>query len=181
MAIFLIASAVSLTVIQPSLKAARVTDAYNTILNTMRQARDTAIGQRQIYFVTFTKNVPPALDTVSITQGISGNVIYTFTLPSDVHFTTLASFPNPGPDGFGAGATPIDFDQGIAGGNKTVVYFQPDGSAQDAIGNINNGVVYMARANDLTNARALTVWGATGRLRGWHLSPNAGAYYWRQQ
>jgi prepilin-type N-terminal cleavage/methylation domain-containing protein len=181
LAILLIASAVALMAIQPTLKATRVTSAYNTTLNVMRQARDYAIGQRQIYYVTFTSNAAPVQDTITITQGISGQVIDTVTLPSDVKFTTLPVFPNPGADGFGTGGTAIDFDQGIAGGAKNVVYFQPDGTAADVLGNINNGVVYMARQNDPTNARALTLWGGTGRLRGWHLYPNGAAYYWRQQ
>jgi hypothetical protein len=63
-----------------------------------------------------------------------------------------------------------------------MIYFQPDGSAQDANSNINNGVVYIARPGDLASSRAITLWGATGRLRGWRLYiTGTGTKAWRQQ
>jgi len=185
-AIMLIASAITAMSIQPALKAARVTSGYNTALGVLRQARDNSIGQRQVFIVTFSNAAVP--NTVTITQALTGNVLYTYTLPSDVLFTVVAGFPTSPvafpmtPDGFGVGATPIDFDQNIVGGIKNMIYFQPDGSAQDVNGAINNGVVYITRAGDLYDARAITVWGATGRLRGWHMYTNAGGtYYWREQ
>ena len=86
------------------------------------------------------------------------------------------------PDHFGIGNTAIDFDQAVAGGAKNVVCFNPDGTAQDINSNTNNGVVYMARIGSLYSSRAITVWGATGRLRGYRLYPNgAGGSVWRQQ
>ena len=186
MAILLIASAISVISIQPALKAARVNAAYNTALGVLRQARDNAIGQRQVFIVTF-NNVPNP-NTITVTQGLTGNLLNTYVLPTDVTFQVLPGFPTSQvtypitPDAFGTGGTAIDFDQNIAGGVKTTLYFQPDGSAQDVNGNINNGVVYIARNGDLNNARAITLWGATGRMRGWHMYTDAGGtYYWRQQ
>jgi hypothetical protein len=88
------------------------------------------------------------------------------------------------PDGFGIGGTAIDFDQGVAGGAKNVIYFYPDGSAEDVNGNVNNGVVYIALTGNtgfVSTSRAITLWGATGRLRGWHIYQNAAKWYWRQQ
>jgi hypothetical protein len=79
------------------------------------------------------------------------------------------------------GALAIDFDQGIAVGAKNVIFFYPDGSAADVAGNVNNGVVYITRPGDINNSRAITLWGATGRLRGWHIYKNGAQYYWRQQ
>jgi len=181
MAIMLIASAISIMFIQPLLLQARLTNAYNTVLATLRQARDISVAQRQIYFVTFSNAAVP--NTISITQGSTGAVISTYSLPLDIAFTTIAGFPGPpnAPDGFGAGSTAIDFDQGIVGGVKNVIYFYPDGSGEDVLGNINNGVVYLARPGQLYSGRALTVWGATGRIRGWRLYNNGGNKYWRQQ
>jgi len=185
MTVFIIASGLVFIGVQPEIKEARVGGAYNTTLAAMRLARDSSVAQRQVYFVTLNNNVVP--NTVTITQGSTGTVVNTYTLPIDVAYQVLAQFPtNPAgfpqtPDGFGVGATPIDFDQGIAGGVKNVVYFQPDGSAQDINGNINNGVVYVARAGDPYSARALTLWGATGRLRGWRMDQQGATYYWRYQ
>lgn len=180
-AIGLIVSVMALVTLQPTLKYTRVTNAYNITLMAMRQARDTAVAQRQTYFVTFTHNtVPP--DQITITQGATGNVISTFTIPNDVAFQIQVGLPGAGktPDNFGGGGLAIDFDQGVAGGAKNAVYFYPDGTAEDVNGNLNNGVIYIARTNDLYSSHAITVWGATGRLRGWRLYNNANAAYWRQ-
>lgn len=180
-AIFLAASAMAVLGLRPALQQARVANAYNITLAAMRQARDISVAQRQIYYVTFNNAVVPS--TISITQGSTGIVTATYALPSDVGFTALAGLPlSPKtPDGFGNGGLAIDFDQGIAGGAKNMVYFYPDGSGEDVLGNINNGVVYLARLGDLYSSRAITLWGATGRMRGWRLYNNAGTPYWRQQ
>jgi prepilin-type N-terminal cleavage/methylation domain-containing protein len=180
-AIGLIISVMAGVALQPTLKYSRETNAYNITLMAMRQARDTAVAQRQVYFVTFTHNATPP-DQITITQGGTGTVMNTFTLPNDVSFQVEVGFPGAGatPDGFGSGGTAIDFDQGVAGGVQNVVYFYPDGTSEDVNGNMNNGVIYIARTNDLFSAHAITVWGATGRLRGWRLYNNAGTKYWRQ-
>ncbi len=177
----LIVSVMAMVTLQPSLKYARVSNAYNITLMAMRQARDTSVAQRQIYFVTFTHNVVPP-DQITITQGATGTVVSTFTIPNDVAFQTQLGLPGVGqtPDNFGGGAVAIDFDQGVGGGAKNVIYFYPDGTAEDVAGNLNNGVIYIARTSDLFSSHAITLWGATGRLRGWRLYTTGGAKYWRQ-
>jgi prepilin-type N-terminal cleavage/methylation domain-containing protein len=180
-AIGFIVSAMAMMTLQPMLKYTRVTNAYNITLMAMRQAHDSAVDQRQIYFVTFTHNtIPP--DQITITQGATGTVVNTFTIPNDVAFQTQFGLPGAGktPDNFGAGVLAIHFDIGVAGGAPNVVYFYPDGTAEDVNGNLNNGIIYIARANDLFSSHAITLWGATGRLRGWRLYTNAGVKYWRQ-
>ena len=104
----------------------------------------------------------------------------TYTLPNDVVFTTMAGLPAQLTRRIRTGRTAIDFDQNVGGGNKTSIYLCPDGSAQDVNNNVNNGVVYMARPGELYSSRAITLWGATGRLRGWKLTNVAGPT-WRQQ
>jgi prepilin-type N-terminal cleavage/methylation domain-containing protein len=192
-ALILIVTAFSVMAIRPALRQNDITEGFNQTLMVMRQARDTAVAQRQIYIVTFSNAALP--NSITITQASTGTVINTYFLPWDVAFfamagmpTSPAAFPKT-PDGFGLGATAIDFDQGIAGGVKNVIYFYPDGSAQDAAGNINNGVIYLCwfvplQAQELPTARAITLWGATGRLRAWQLQWAAAptsSYYWRQQ
>jgi len=180
--IVIIVSSISVMTLQPELKASRVTNAYNTSLMVFRQARDLAVAQRQVYYVNIQHNTTPP-DTMQIVQGATGTVVNTFQMPEDLGYIIVSGIPTGAanaPDGFGAGAVAIDFDQGVSGGNKTVVYFQPDGSAQDVNGNINNGVLYVARTNDVYSSHAITIWGATGRLRGWRLVNNVGTPYWRQ-
>lgn len=182
LAIIFVVTGMSVMTLQPALQSQRVTNAYNTTLMTMRQARDTAVAQRQTYFVTFTHNtVPP--DIITVTQGATGTVVSTLELPLDLSFQTLNGIPTGAgttPDNFGLGGTAIDFDQNVAGGAPNVIYFMPDGSGQDSQGNINNGVIYIARAGELYSSRAITFWGATGRMRGWRLLTNKGTPYWRQ-
>ena len=94
-----------------------------------------------------------------------------------------AGFPANAPDGFGTGVNPIDFGQTLAGEPFFYVVFMPDGSSQDNLGNYNSGVVYLTRPGDniYNSSRAITVWGATGRIRGWRLAQQAGVATWVQQ
>jgi len=181
-AIIFIITTFSVMAWQPMNKQQHVTDAYNTTLSTMRWARDQAAADMRVYVVSFT-----APGTITVTQNTTaGPLLSTATLPSDITFhiepgiPTSPSVAPTTPDGFGSGYYPIDFDQGVGGGGATVIYFQPDGTALDAAGNINNGVVYFGRPGELTSTRAITVWGATSRLRGWRLYTNPSTV-WRQQ
>lgn len=177
LAVAMVAGGIAFMNIQPALRQARVNNAFNTTLMALRRAREAAIAERRIYFVTLT-----APRTVTITQGATGTVILTATLPQDISFTTLAGIPAAGPDGFGTGANAIDFDIGVAGGQGNPIYFYPDGSAHDVNGNTNNGVLYIARPGELMSSRAISLFGASGRLKGWRLYTNAGGTkYWGQQ
>ena len=106
-ALILIVAAFSIMAIQPALKDGHVTEGYNQTLMAMRQARDISVAQRQIYFVTLSNAVAP--NTITITQGSTGTVISTYSLPTDVAFDvepgipiSPVAFPTT-PDGFGAG------------------------------------------------------------------------------
>jgi prepilin-type N-terminal cleavage/methylation domain-containing protein len=188
MALILIVLAFSVMTILPSLRQNDITGGYNQTLMAMRQARDMSVAQRQVYFVTLSNAALP--NSITITQGSTGIVTATYFLPNDIGFITLpgiptspAAFPTT-PDGFGIGTTAIDFDQGVVGGAKNAIYFYPDGSATDVNGNINNGVVYLALLGNtgyVSTSRAITLWGATGRLRGWHIYQSGANFYWRQQ
>ena len=193
-ALVIVVASIGFMSLQPALKAQRVTNAYNTTLSALRQARDNAIAQRTSYHVQFvhtttsnTITVSPTLSTFAGAQAAT-----TYALPTDIAFTALSGIPTSSttvPDGFGAGAAAIDFGykpQGTTGGSANL-YFCPDGSAQDdstgqCAGNWDSGVVYMARPGELLSSRAVTVWGGTGRVRGWRLYGNgAGGYQWLRQ
>jgi prepilin-type N-terminal cleavage/methylation domain-containing protein len=179
--IILIVSGIALMAMQPALRSSRVSNGYNITLAAIRQTRDYAVAQRQQFSATFSNAAVP--NTITITRAGNGTVVATYQLPTDVAFTVVNGIPtaaNAVPDGFGAGANAIDFDQGIVGGAQNVIYFMPDGTAQDVAGNLNNGVIYIARAGELYSSHAITVWGATGRLRGWRLYNNKGTAFWRQ-
>lgn len=191
MVIIMIMAAVTAISLGPVMKTQDVNNAYNEVLTTMRRARDQAANDMRTYVVTFT---PPG--TIVVQQSISasgtcqipptGNVIQTTTLPADMSFQVEPGIPTSNttlpvtPDQFGLGAVAIDFDQGYTPGYQYIC-FNPDGSATDASGNINNGVVYFARSNDLYSSRAITLWGSTSRLRGWRLYNVSGTNTWKQQ
>ena len=106
--------------------------------------------------------------------------VITYSIPSDVNFAVQAGFPANTPDGFGAGVNAIDFGQALAGEPLNYVVFMPDGSSQDNLGNYNSGIVYLhapGRHHIYNTSRAITVWGATGRIRGWRLGQQAGRRY----
>jgi prepilin-type N-terminal cleavage/methylation domain-containing protein len=192
LAIAMIASTVCVMSLKPSMQQMRVTNAYNTTLGTLRQARDASVAKRWKYLVTFSNSAIPNTITVNQTLNCSaaGQQLVQSKLPTDVQFTVISGVPtSPNgtyttPDGFGTGSAAIDFDQGVGGGGAKTICFYPDGSAHDANGNVNSGVVYIARPADLFSSRAITVWGVTGRLRGFRIyktSGTGGNVYWRQQ
>ena len=180
-AVALITSAVTFINLRPILRQSHVNNGYNTTLAVLRNARETAIATRRVYIVAFNQAAAP--NTITVTQANTGALIATYQLPNDTFFTVQAGFPAVGPDGFGTGVAPVDFDQNVVGASaadKSSLYFYPDGSVQDINQNINNGVVYLGRIADTATPRAITVWGATGRLRGWRLFPNGATKYWGQ-
>jgi hypothetical protein len=75
----------------------------------------------------------------------------------------------------------LDFDIGVTGAIPNQVAFMPDGSARDTNGNYNNGVLYLARTGDIYSTRAVSVFGASGRVRGWRLVNNSSTPTWIQQ
>src|ERR1700688_952211 len=89
LAIFIVVSVVSVVSMVPVMAQYRLSNAYNTTLAAMRQARDNAVSQRTSYSVTFTSTVQPNTITVSPTltggfQGSQNTVVY--QLPTDVTF-----------------------------------------------------------------------------------------------
>jgi prepilin-type N-terminal cleavage/methylation domain-containing protein len=164
--------------------------AYDTTLMALRNTRQLAISQSHEYYVTFTQPASSPANIVVQYQppAVSGVLpalqqVASYTLPPDVTFNVMSGFPTSAPDSFGTGIAAIDFGQGLGAGSLQYVVFMPDGSSQDDLGNYNSGVIYLSRLADpnIYNARSISVWGATGRIRGWHLYQQSGAPIWVQQ
>jgi type II secretory pathway pseudopilin PulG len=188
----LVMCGVTFIYLKPQLNSSHMNSAYDTTLMALRNTRNLAITQSHEYYVNFNPVgfpagtiqvqyqppiVPPAVAAPPLQQ------VNTYTIPADVTFNVQAGFPAATPDGFGAGITPIDFEStpGVPLPCQCVV-FMPDGSSQDPLGNYNSGVVYMTRVGDtIYTSRAVSVWGATGRIRGWRLNQVAGVAEWVQQ
>jgi hypothetical protein len=185
-ALTLTVASITFMALQPLFRQNHVNSAYDTTLMVLRNYRDLSISQRKRYIVTFSA---PATITVSrwdfaLPVSPAPVTVNTFTLPLDMSFATQAGFPTTPvtvPDGFGAGNVAIDFDQNMGLGSQNYVMFMPDGSSQDTLGNFNNGVVYVTRTGDLYSSRAITVFGSTGRIRGWRLYKQGAVNQWVQQ
>ncbi|MGA2744759.1 MAG: prepilin-type N-terminal cleavage/methylation domain-containing protein [Candidatus Sulfotelmatobacter sp.] len=182
---------ISVMALMPMLQENHIDQSYDTTLSVLRNYRNLAISQSNRYIITFTPagtTVPisPATITVqfwgyAVPVSPAPVTVATYTLPTDVTFGVQSIFPAAAPDGFGTGVAAIDFDQGMGLGSQNYVMFMPDGSSQDTLGNYNSGIVYMTRTGDPYRSRALTVWGTTGRIRGWRIYNQSGANVWTQQ
>jgi hypothetical protein len=172
------------------LKRGHMDAGYDTTLMVLRNTRNMAITQGHEYYVNFNPAGFPA-GTMQIQYqppAVGGGAapplqqVTTYALPSDVNFAVIAGLPVSSPDGFGGGGNPIDFGQSLAGAPLNYVVFMPDGSSRDSVGNFNSGVVYLTPADgNYYNSRAISVWGATGRIRGWKVNAVAGVNTWVQQ
>ena len=193
LSIALILSATTFIAMQPMLNQSHVDSAYATTLMALRNTRNLAITQSHEYYVNFNPGGFPA-GTIQVqyqpptVAGIAQPLqqVITYTIPTDMSFAVQAGFPANAPDAFGAGVNAIDFGQALAGAPLNYVVFMPDGSSQAFVvgntGTYNSGIVYITRPGaDFSYSRAITVWGATGRIRGWRLVKQAGTWTWIQQ
>jgi type II secretory pathway pseudopilin PulG len=181
----------------PILERQHLDMAYETTLSALRTTRNMAIAQSYEYLVVFNS----ATSTIQVewqpplTGGVCPPIqaVNTYTLPPDITYAVRAGFPNANtktPDSFGIGAIAVDFgylQNGNGGGASTLV-FLPDGSVRDTQatcvypGDYNSGVIYLTRqADPIYSSRAITVWGTTGRVRGWRLDNISGTAEWVQQ
>jgi Tfp pilus assembly protein FimT len=196
--VLMIVGGIGFMALQPALKDAKVNQAFESAMMPLRVARQRAIAERKQYIVCYGIAAPagaltplgaPTAQSIQTFRWDAGTAlsaavqITAITLPKDIQFQTIAGLPNgvaTVPDGFGNATVALDFDQNVAGGIKNQVMFMPDGSAHDVNGNLNSGILYVARNGDLYSSRAVTLYGATGRIRGWRLL-NSGGPKWFQQ
>lgn len=176
-----VAATIAIMSVAAAVRNSHVQTAYETAIMQLRAARETAVDQRVVTVVNF---LAPRTIRTDMIKGGATTTIAQVSFTSDVSFDVESGIPNTAattPDGFGLGNNAIDFDQGFSATPGTVVYFYPDGSAQDATGNLNNGVTYIAHPGSLISSRAVTLFGATGRVRGWSLVKNSttGVYAWQ--
>jgi len=163
----------------PAVRNAHADTAAQMTQNALRNGHDLAVADRATYHLTFT--APRTIQTDRIAGGVT-TTVSTVQIPTDMQFTTLSQFPktfNKLPDGFGDGIIAIDFDLGVTGGVANEIYFQPDGTAVDVNGNLNNGIVYVANPSYLNTSRAVTLYGATGRVKTYRIAGSGSGISWQ--
>ena len=135
----------------------------------LNQAREMAITQRRYMRVTF----DVASNQVSVVREDTVNattVLSTVVSEGGAIIAQIASVPDT-PDGFGKSAvtcfTSTNGTFASATGSNSVVKFTPDGTLVDWNGALANGTVFTAVPGLPMSARAVTVLGSTGRVRGY--------------
>jgi prepilin-type N-terminal cleavage/methylation domain-containing protein len=185
--ISLIIGGITFMTMQPLLLQNHVNSAYETTLMVLRNTRNQAITQGHQYYVTFFPQLggAPAYMQVQYQPPVVGGIaqplqqVQNYSLPPDVNYSLLTGATPP--DGLPVGVNAIDFES-QPGIPLNYVVFMPDGSAQDSVGNLSSGIVYIARpAGNQYTSKAVTVMGSTGRMRGWFLDQQAGGPIWEQQ
>jgi prepilin-type N-terminal cleavage/methylation domain-containing protein len=163
-AVIFIVGAMALPHLQPLLVAQEANTAMDQVLDHLRYARETAIAQRRNVQVQFLgTNV---MQLTRYEYNGSTTLLITLLLQNPIQYTTFPSLPDT-PDGFG-NANPIYFE-GVATG-PPVMLFQSDGTFVDSAGNLVNGTVFLGFPGNSGTARAVTILGATGRIRAYHAS-----------
>ena len=185
-AIVLIISGAALIQITSSMKNARAEAGLQTTLGQLRNARGLAIDQRRIYRLSLIAPRTIQLDQVvvdPVTKIQAIVFVSSIDLPRDTQFAAISGIPTSGsgtpPDGLPTTGADIDFSLDFGGGG-TQIFFQRDGRALDASNRLNNGVVYVARPGELMSSRAVSVLGATGRVKGWRLIQRGTKVVWTE-
>jgi Tfp pilus assembly protein FimT len=132
-------------------------------LNTLRLARDRAIGDRRNMELIFTP--PKTIDVVR--KGISGEAdqaILNVELENSQRFTHFSAMEDTR-DEFGLTNVPIAF--GTTEGTIPTIMFTSEGTLVDGSGDTINGTLFFGTPNDPSSARAVTIFGATALLRSW--------------
>jgi Tfp pilus assembly protein FimT len=160
---------------------ARANSAMDAVISQLRQAREMAIAKRRNVQVQFTapnqiqltvltlpgEAIPPALAPTYLNDNLKGGLTY----------TVFATVPDT-PMGFG-NSTAINLQQPTGGGAWTCMFTTSGafvGTAQSAAtlyqatnNNPVNASIFLGVTGKTNTARAVTVFGATGRVR---------SYYW---
>ena len=132
-------------------------------------ARETAITQRRNIELQFVGG-----NWVRMIRheapGITTTVLTSVALESGATFSQVTGAGDT-LDGFGTGT-----GQGVVFGLATSIQFTTDGTLIDGNGNPLNGTIFLAIANQPESARAVTVLGSTGRVRGYKWTPASGTF-----
>jgi hypothetical protein len=145
---------VQLNASRPALKG---DGAMRVVLGQLTQARESAIAQRRYVRVVLT--APNQVQTVREDSLVSLTTLTSALIEGGAQFTQIDHLPDT-PDGFGnAGA--------VWFGTALNVKFTPEGTLVNQDGAFVNGTAFLALPGQALSARAITILGSTGRIRGY--------------
>jgi prepilin-type N-terminal cleavage/methylation domain-containing protein len=152
-----IVSAFAMLEIDAVAKGMTANAALSQTVAQLRKGRELAIAQRRNVELKFLGNNQIQLVRDDVPAGTT--TLSTVTLQGQIEFRLFGGVLDT-PDSFG-NATAVNF-----GGAGSLI-FQTDGTLVDGQGNPVNGSVFLGEANHSETARAVTILGATGRVRGY--------------
>jgi hypothetical protein len=135
--------------------------AMRVVLSQMNAARELAITQRRNMRLTFVNNTASI-----IREEVPGPTLTTISaipFEAGLQYTTMTGLPDT-PDGFGY-STAVVFS--TATGIPPEIKFAPDGTLINQDGITLNGSVFVGLPGQTMSARAVTIFGSTGRIRGY--------------
>jgi prepilin-type N-terminal cleavage/methylation domain-containing protein len=156
-------AAIAAVAVPNLLSQAKADGAIAQALNTLRVARDRAIGERRNIEVRFIapNHIQVARQEI-VASGPAVTTVVTDTYLESGQKFMLFTSPALGdtPDAFGVSGNPVAFA-------TTPVMFTSEGTLVDSIGDLINGTVFLGKAGDPTSARAISIFGTTALLRTW--------------
>ncbi|HSR49353.1 MAG TPA: hypothetical protein VLV83_00915 [Acidobacteriota bacterium] len=166
-------AAVAVPMMNTAIRESRLNSAHDFVTMELRRARQAAVDFRRNHRLTVNADGSITLERQEMPSR-DWTVVKTEFLPAGMTFAPPTGAPTgeASPDGLGGEA--IDF------GGANLVFFRPDGSARDQVGNIVNGIVYVSSETNPDRGKAVTLLGATGRIKPWDLVENAdGGMEWK--
>jgi Tfp pilus assembly protein FimT len=157
--------AMAIIQLSPTLQQQQANAAMIQIASELRQARELAMTERRNIQVSFPVNNQITLTRMNLPAGQA--VLGTVPIQAPAVFMLTPGAPDT-PDGFGNNGA-IEFGN-VVNGPPTML-FQSDGTFVDTAGNLLNGTVFIGIPNVPTSGRAVTVVGATGRIRMYKANP----------
>jgi Tfp pilus assembly protein FimT len=145
---------ISATGMKPGIDANR---ARYAVVQQLRNGREQAMAQRRDVQVIFQNGDEIQLVRHNLPTGSPDTILSAITLGHKCEFRLFTGIPDT-PDAFG-NATEVSF------GSATTMTFSSDGTLVDQSGNPVNGTVFFGLENHPESARAVTILGATGRVR----------------
>jgi prepilin-type N-terminal cleavage/methylation domain-containing protein len=140
--------------------------AMRVVLSQLNQAKQQAIAQRRNMRLTFVGN-----NSVQIVReevpGPTLTTISSVPFEGGMQFAQIGALPDvPAPELPSPAATAPYTGGGVAFGPVTQMRFTPDGTFVDQDGVMLNGTVFLALPGTVVlSARAITIFGSTGRVR----------------
>lgn len=150
-----------------SVPSLRANAAMNQVAGMLRSARHMAISDRRITQINFIGNNQIQLSQIPAAGGAPFLLGTPSTLEGGAQFIQLVATDTP--MGFNVCNNPLCFTSAaLPGGGVPVTQFLSDGSFATNVGVFTNGSILIGIPGKTYTARAVTILGATGRIRPYH-------------